>query len=105
MLSESEIKEVIKCIAQKYFANAEVLLFGSRATKNSRDDSDYDILIITEEKLTPGNKNPMRSKIRKELLTAGIRSDILIQSHEEIEKKKLLPGHIIRNIMREAILL
>ena len=85
--------------------NSEVLLFGSRARKDSRDDSDYDILIITKEKLSPGDKNPFRSKIRKELLAEGIRSDILLQSHEEVKKKEKLPGHIVRNIMRDAILL
>ncbi len=88
-----------------YLPDAEVFLFGSRARKNASADSDYDILLITSIELLPKDKLPIRTKIRKSLLTIGIRSDILIQSKTEVEIKKNLPGHIVRKILREAILL
>jgi predicted nucleotidyltransferase len=100
-----EILELIKTAACRYLPDAEVLLFGSRARKDSSHDSDYDILVITSLDLTPKQKLPLKTNIRKDLLKEGIRSDILIQSRKEVKKKKKLPGHIIKNILKEAILL
>ena len=105
MQSDVHITTKIKEIAKDYFSDADVMLFGSRANKTATNESDYDVLIITSHFLTPEKKTPIRTQIRKDLLKIGIRSDILIQSRIEIEKKKKLPGHLIRNIMRDAILL
>ena len=105
MQSDEHITKIIKETARYYFSDADVLLFGSRAKKNANEKSDYDVLIIIDQLLTPQSKTPLRTQIRKDLLKHDIRSDILIQSRTEVEKKKKLPGHLIRNIMREAILL
>ena len=56
MEDSKTIYALIKLVAQKYFPDAEVNLFGSRARNNAAPDSDYDILIITEKELTPGEK-------------------------------------------------
>jgi predicted nucleotidyltransferase len=105
MKNYDQIVEVIKKTAREYLPDAEVLLFGSQARKEASSDSDYDILLITKTELLPKEKLPIRTMIRKSLLLAGIRSDILIQSKSEVDKKKKLPGHIVRKILKEAILL
>ena len=104
-MTENQIIEAIKSTAHEYIPDAEVMLFGSRARKDERTDSDYDILLVTKSNLTPKEKLPLRTRIRKALLSLGIRSDILIQSKNEVDQKKDLPGHIVRRILREAILL
>ena len=91
--------------ACKYLPDAEVLLFGSRSRKDATLESDFDILVVTTLDLTPKQKLPLKTSIRKDLLKEGIRSDILIQSRKEVKKKRKLPGHIIKNILNEAILL
>ena len=95
----------IKNVVHSQMGDADVLLFGSRAKGFHSDDSDYDVLIVSSNTLLPDQKIPLRTSIRKELLKKGIRSDILIQSKIEIEKKRKLPGHFIRNILKESILL
>ncbi len=100
-----DIPEIIKATAKNYLADAEVMLFGSRARNDSTAESDFDILIITGQLLAVKEKMTIKTGIRKTLLQSGIRSDILIQSKEEVEIKKRLPGHIIRAILKEAILL
>jgi predicted nucleotidyltransferase len=105
MDKKSNILSIIKKTVRFIIPGAEVRLFGSRARSDSDSDSDYDILVITEKTLTPEEKLPLKTAVRKELLKYGIRSDVLIQSSEEIEIKKKLPGHIIRNILKEAIIL
>ena len=105
MKTNDEIIEIIKKTSLDYLPDAEVLLFGSHARENASLESDYDILLITDVDLLPKEKLPIRTSIRKSLLSFGIRSDILIQSKSEVEKKKNLPGHIIRKIIRESIML
>ena len=105
MENNKELFRIIKTTAKEFIADAEVMLFGSRARMDSTQDSDFDVLIITNQDLSPKAKIPLKTSIRKELLKSGIRSDILIQSKKEVENKKKLPGHIIRNILNEAILL
>ena len=105
MLLNEHVTKKIKETAKQYFSDADVMLFGSRANETADDESDYDVLIITKQFISPEKKTLFRTRIRKDLLKLGIRSDILIQSQTEVEKKKKLPGHLIRNIMRDAILI
>jgi predicted nucleotidyltransferase len=105
MKDNDEIIEEIKKAVHERLPDAEVLLFGSHARNNASSESDYDILLITGHDLSPAEKLPLRTNIRKLLLSIGIRTDILIQSKTEIERKKKLPGHIVRKILSEAILL
>lgn len=105
MATKNQIPAEIKAIARSYISDAEVMLFGSRAKESHFANSDYDILIVTYQNISVEQKTPLRTSIRKDLLSVGIRSDILIQSKAEIEKKKRLPGHFIRSILNEAILL
>jgi predicted nucleotidyltransferase len=104
-MTKNQIIEKIKATAHEHLPDAEVLLFGSRARKDEKPDSDYDILLVTKTDLTPREKLPLKTKIRKALLSFGIRSDILIQSETEVNQKKNLPGHVVRRILKEAILL
>ncbi len=104
-MTSNQTVNIIKTTAHEYLPDAEVLLFGSRARNEERSDSDYDILLITHQNLSPKEKIPLRTQIRKALLLIGIRSDIVIESKSEVEKKKNLPGHLVRRILREAILL
>ena len=95
----------IKAIVRRYFSDSKIMLFGSRAREEERADSDYDKLIITEESFSSENKIALRTKIRKELLKEGYRADVLLQNKSEVEKKRRLPGHIIRNILKDAVML
>jgi predicted nucleotidyltransferase len=104
-MTNNQIVDVIKKTVRSFLPDAEVLLFGSHARKDEKSDSDYDKLLITNKSLTPKEKLPLKTNIRKALLIVGLRSDILIQSKTEVDQKKKLPGHIVRRIMREAITL
>ncbi len=62
MRSDVQITEKIKEIAKDYFSDADVMLFGSRATKTANNESDYDVLIITSQSLPPQKKTPIRTQ-------------------------------------------
>ena len=105
MNNNDHILELIRNTAQEYLPDAEILLFGSHARNEGSSESDYDILLIINASLSVKEKLPLRTKIRKSLLIKGIRSDILIQGKSEVAKKKKLPGHIVRKILREAVII
>lgn len=94
---------VIGEVTRATIPDAQVLLFGSHARGQAGPDSDYDILIIVDEPLDIRTKFALRTHIRKQLLERGIRCDILIQSEQEIQRKRELPGHIVRSALREGV--
>lgn len=103
MKSNQQVLNIIKSTALQLFPDCQVMLFGSRARRDNKEDSDYDVLVIVNDKMTPNEKMPYKTKIRKTLLSKGIFSDILIQSKLEVESKKHLTGHIIKTILSEGL--
>lgn len=93
------IGEVARCV----IPGARVLLFGSHARGEADPESDYDILVITEQPVDIRSKFALRTSIRKQLLERGIRCDVLIQSEQEIQTKKELPGHVVRGALRDGV--
>jgi len=65
--------------------------------------SDYDLLIIVDHLIDLNNRLLFQSKIRKELATKNILSDVIIQSQSDLEIKKSLPGHIVRTAFMEGV--
>jgi predicted nucleotidyltransferase len=90
-------------VTRSVLPGAQILLFGSHARGQAGPESDYDILIIVERSLDIRAKLALRTHIRKQLLDHGIRCDVLIQSKEEIQHKKDLPGHVVRRALQEGI--
>jgi predicted nucleotidyltransferase len=97
------INETIKNAAIQELPNSRVILFGSRERGDFKENSNYDILVIVKEELSPVNKMPYRTNIRKKLLSQNIFSEVLIQSESEILQKQTLTGHIVKNIMEEGM--
>ncbi len=99
------ISTLVKKKVKEALTFSRILLFGSRARNDADEQSDYDLLVVVPNSISIREKISVRTSIRKKLLVSGIRSDILIQSEEELKSKKLIPGHIIKTIMREGVTL
>ncbi|MBP7281881.1 MAG: nucleotidyltransferase domain-containing protein [Leptospiraceae bacterium] len=95
--------EFIKAAIQNIFPVARIALFGSRAKNQETESSDYDILVILDKDILLEDKVKLRTQLRKLLVKKGILTDILIHSEKEVNLKKTLPGHIVRNAMQEAV--
>ena len=103
-MSNKEIRNTVKSAVRSILPDARVLLFGSRANGKSHNGSDYDLLVVTEKTLAPRTKLNWTTKIHVALVDAlELPFDILLNSEKEIAYKKDLPGHVIRNAMKEAI--
>ena len=96
-------EKIIKQIIIQFFPTCMILLFGSRARQDYTIDSDYDLLIITKNELSVQEKREYKAKIRKLLAKEKIPVDILIQSNKEVEIKKQITGHIVKQAIKEGI--
>ena len=103
--NSSNTLSIIKETATKYIPDSKILLFGSRAKNTWSNDSDYDFLVITPNPINVRTKRSLKSIIRKELAKLKIPADILIQSEEEIRDKQELNGHIIKQVLKEGVVL
>jgi hypothetical protein len=96
---------IIRDIANRIIPNSKIVLFGSRARKDNSSDSDYDFLVITNETIDVQRKRTLKSIMRKELALQKIPADILIQSEEEISSKIEITSHILKQVIKEGVVI
>ena len=100
------VYNTIRQTVQSCLPGSRIMLFGSRARGDQDHLSDYDLLIITPQTFTPEEKIHWSSRIDRAIIEAiRVPVDILLNSEEEIRQKQELPGHIIRSIMKEGVVL
>ncbi len=105
-MSNIAIYDVIKKTVQALLPDSRVLLFGSQARGTFDSHSDYDLLIITPDTLTPKERLSWSTKLDRALIKAiHAPVDLLLYSEDEVHQKQILPGHIVRTAMREGIVL
>ena len=105
MLKSSTI-EIIKTTIGTFLPGTKVVLFGSMARGDFNIDSDFDIMVITPDTYEEKDKITWRAKVRKALIRAlHAPVDLLINSEEEINRKRKLPGHIVQYAMEEGVVL
>ncbi|HLG41626.1 MAG TPA: nucleotidyltransferase domain-containing protein [Chitinophagaceae bacterium] len=63
MNHDLEILKEIKKTVHSYLPDAEIILFGSRASGNVHDESDWDILILSDNPVDIHLKRKIRKKI------------------------------------------
>jgi predicted nucleotidyltransferase len=96
---------IIRNTVKRLIPDSRIILFGSRARKNNVTDSDYDFLVITKDKIDIHRKRMLKSLMRKELARYKIPADILIQSEDEVNIKKEITGHILKQVLSEGVAL
>ncbi len=103
--NNAESLSIIREITHRFLPESKVLLFGSRARKDYNPESDYDFLVITSKPIEIRERRILKSMIRKELARFKIPADILIQSEEEVNLKKEITGHILKQVIKEGVVL
>lgn len=76
MQSEQAILFGIKKAVLEVVPDAGVILFGSRARKEAREESDWDILVLTDEQVD----EKFKRKVRDRLFYEGLEKEICISS-------------------------
>jgi len=90
------IKKVILEVAKKHGIEIDkIILFGSRARGKSREDSDWDILIVTKEKLKEDEFWSFYSRLNEKLITI-LESpvDVIVVDRKEFGEKSRYGGFL-----------
>ncbi|MFN4220153.1 MAG: nucleotidyltransferase domain-containing protein [bacterium] len=105
-MKEKIIKKIIEEIfEEKKIKIKKMILFGSRARKDYGKESDWDLLIITEDNLQRDQKMQLSHLVRKKLAEELIPSDVLIKSEKEVEERKNTIGSVIKTAIDEGVVL
>ncbi len=94
------IREIISSIDPK----AEVILYGSRARGDERDDSDWDILILTDYPVDLQIEREFRNKLYDLELDTGESLSVFAYSKDDWQtRQRITPFY--QNVSQEGILL
>lgn len=96
-LDESAIGTAIRRIVERFDPD-EVILFGSRARGDAREDSDYDLLIVGPSDEPRGRRI---GDVYAALLGVGIPIDVLWWTRDEIEEWRDVRSHFINRALRD----
>jgi len=100
-----QIKNIIyKCSDEFNVSVKKIILFGSRAKGNYNENSDYDILVVINEKIENEVKIKLSCIITRELANNWINADIIVKSENELKQYENCVGSVVRIALREGVL-
>lgn len=103
MREHDDIKAIIDIVVNEYQPD-KIVLFGSRARGDNSDDSDIDILVISDkEKHLPRYKRGLGVRIKLSSIKTPF--DILFYTQEELDRFKNIRQSFCAAVQREGIVL
>jgi predicted nucleotidyltransferase len=97
-LDESALGTAVRRIVERFDPD-EVILFGSRARGDAREDSDYDLLIIGPSSESRAHRT---GPVYRALAGRTFSIDILWWTREEIEEWRDVRSHFINRALRDG---
>jgi predicted nucleotidyltransferase len=101
IFADAQLEEMVRRILSVGNPN-KIILFGSRARRDARPDSDYDLLLIEPSDL-PRYKRAAR--YRRALIGTALAKDILVWTPEEAAEWRNVPNAFITTVLNEGIVL
>ena len=98
-------EQIMKSLDEMGVSVESIILFGSRARGDYNEDSDYDILIVTEKTYPFKEKIKISEAVRDRVVKLHIPSDIIVRSHDEVDYFRDKISSVIREAVEEGILL
>ena len=96
----TEIKKTVRGIEPR----SEIILFGSRARGDQREDSDWDLLILTPSQAGLKEEQIFRHRLFELELRFGVAISTLVKSREEWDGRFSVTP-LYENISREGVLI
>ena len=82
------------------FSPERIVLFGSRARGDEREDSDVDLLVIMPE---IADRHALTVAMLVALSDAPLPNDVLVTTPEQFAKRGRIPGNALYHAQREGI--
>jgi predicted nucleotidyltransferase len=90
-MERQQVLQIVKKAVHEVDDKAEIILFGSRARGDFHEESDWDFLILTEEK----ESNQLRNKIWGKMFDAELETDeifgTIVHNKSEWERYEITP--------------
>jgi predicted nucleotidyltransferase len=102
-MNQNAIIDKIKKTIHEKDPNAEAFLFGSRARGDNRPDSDWDILILVDNKQVT---NEIEDKFRPDLYDLELEAEQIISTFiysKEYWRRSLIFSPLYKNVNKEGI--
>jgi uncharacterized protein len=99
MLDQRLIQEAVQRLLEASPAGSQVILFGSYARGNPREDSDLDFLVV-EPQLASRREEMVR--LRQVLRPMGIPVDVLVVSRQAFDSWKDIPNNVVFEAARQG---
>lgn len=95
------LEKIINAILQVVIPD-KIILFGSRARGDAREDSDYDILVI---KTGIENERYIAKKLYRNMLGVNVGVDIIVKTPEGVEKSTQRFVSVVKEALEEGIII
>jgi len=97
-----QIFEEIQTLKRQILPNEKVILFGSQARGDAREDSDWDLLVLlNKEKKTFEDENTYAYPFDKMGWKRGVAINTILYSTKEWQEKSITPFY--KNVEKEGI--
>ena len=91
MIDQKQIAEITECIVRQ-LAPEKIILFGSYASGDARDDSDVDLLVVAETDLPLRDRFPT---VRRLLADFPAAFDVCWKTPEEYRRWRTVVNHVV----------
>jgi predicted nucleotidyltransferase len=99
----NEIKKIIiEELEKENIKVHKIILFGSRARGDFKEDSDWDVLVIVDRKLNFCKKWDIIDRIKLKLARSKIPNDIILKSDLELFENKNNIGSVVYYAIKEG---
>lgn len=99
MVDDAVIAEAGRTLARNASSPARVVLFGSRARNEHREDSDLDFLVIEDH---VESKLDEMVLLRDSLADLDVPVEIVVVSRHEARERQQRPGSLVRRALAEG---
>lgn len=101
-MKRTEKVNIIRNVLRSIAPDTEVILYGSEARGDAREDSDFDILILTQEKVTPALYEKITNPLFDLLWDEGIDVSPIVYAKSDWENRPIKTPFYF-NILNEGI--
>lgn len=96
-------KIIIEEVEKEGFKVIKIILFGSRARKDYKKDSDWDFLVILDSDISFSDLKKLVGRIQLKLAEFNLPNDLILRGINQFENSKKIVGNISYYAEKEGV--